>query len=357
MKMNKTATILAVALGLTASVNSFAQGSVTLYGLVDGGFLYTSKTLNAATGQNAGSQFSMIDSGSAPSQFGLRGTEDLGGGLKANFNLESGISLANGGYNDSNGNQFGREAWVALDGGFGEFKAGLQFSPFFLAIADSDPRSFSQFGSGLVSYVDNVAGTGVFNANAVSYTSPSLAGFTGSVMLALGGEAGNFQAGRQYSASLKYETGGLLVNAAIYDGNSGGTVSTTPPTTLAFEGRTLGVAYKFGALTAKASFVNYKVAGSFNNNVYGVGIDYLVLPQVDINGGVWITRDSDSTKNHSLMAALGAQYFLSKSTALYAQAGIVNNHGSMDTGLSLDNALKGVAGTTLGVDVGIRHTF
>lgn len=349
--------IVAGAAGLMFAGMVRAQSSVTLYGLVDGGLLYTSKTLNSATGQNAGKQFSMIDSGLSPSQFGIEGTEDLGDGLKAKFKLESGFSVATGAYNDSNGNQFGRQAWVALDGKFGEVKAGLQFSPFFLAVYDSDPRDASLFGSGAVTYIDNVLGTGIFNPNAVSYTTPRLAGFEGSVMYALGGEAGNFQAGRQYSASLKYDNGSLMVNAAVYDGNSGGTGQTPIPTTEEFEGRTLGASYKFGKLTAKASFANYKVAGSFNSNVYGGGLDYLALPDLDFNGGVWVTSDRNHTANHSLMAALGTQYFLSKRTTAYAQVGVVNNHGAMDTGLSVNGALYGVQGTTTGVDIGIRHTF
>ncbi len=350
--------IVAGAAGLMFAGMVRAQSSVTLYGVFDGGLLYTSKTLNPANGQSAGSTFAMYDGGLSPSRFGFRGVEDLGGGMKASFDLESGIDVGNGGFNNSNGNLFGRQAWVALDSNFGTVKAGLQFSPFFLAIDYTDARSFSLFGSGVVTYVDNVLATSVFNANAVSYTSPNIAGFTGSALMALGGQAGNFQSDRQYSLSLKYENGPLLVDAAFYDGNSG--PSPTPlPSTLAFEGRMLGAAYKFGNVTAKASFVNYKVAGSFNNNVYSGGLDYLPRPDIDLNGGVWVTSDRDNTANHSLMASVGAQYYLSKATALYAQVAVVNNHGAMDTGLSVSSLsqLYGVQGTTTGVDVGIRHTF
>ncbi|QBR01345.1 porin [Paraburkholderia pallida] len=334
-----------------------AQGSVTLYGILDGGLLYTSKTLDAATGQNAGHQFSATDGGMSPTQFGLTGTEDLGAGLKARFKLESGISIMNGGFNNSNGNMFGRQAYVALDSPYGTVTAGLQFSPFFLAIYGTDPRGFSQFGSGLELYVDNVLGTGAFNANGISWASPDIYGFRGSVMLALGGSAGNFQAGRQYSASLQYENGSLLVNAAIYSGNSGGTVDTPVPSTLAYWGRTLGATYKFGIVTAKLQFVNYKVAQSFNSNIYSGGLDCYVTPQLDLNGGVYFTSDRNHTANHSIMGALGATYSVSRRTSLYAQVGVVDNHGAMDTGLSLNNALYGVQGTTIGASAGIRHTF
>ncbi|HKT95049.1 MAG TPA: porin, partial [Paraburkholderia sp.] len=87
-----------------------AQSSVTLYGIVDGSVLYTSHTLNTQTGQNAGHQFSFTDSGMTGSSFGLRGAEDLGGGMRAVFMLESGISVANGQFGNSNGNLFGRQA-------------------------------------------------------------------------------------------------------------------------------------------------------------------------------------------------------------------------------------------------------
>ena len=337
---------------------AYAQSSVTLYGIVDGGLLYQSKTLGS-NGQSSGKNFQVMDSGTEISEFGLRGDEDLGGGLKVTFDLESGISVANGGFNDSNGNLFGRQAWVALGGNFGQVKLGMQFSPFFIALYEDDPRGFAPFGSSVVNYVDNVLGTAGFNANAISYATPSLGGWKGSVMLALGGEAGDFQAGRQYSASLTYEGGSLMVNTSIYSGNSGGTVQTPIPTTVAFWGRTVGASYRFGSLTVKGSFTNYNVAGSFDNNVYGGGLDYFVTPFIDLNAGVTVTSDRGDTANHSVLAAVGANYFLSKRTTLYAQAGMVNNHGAMNTGLAISgtNTLYGVPGTTVGVNIGMSHSF
>jgi predicted porin len=349
------ATLCAIGL-LTGSV-AHAQSSVTLFGVLDGGLLYTNKTLDSTTGQNAGKQFSIIDGGAYFSQFGLTGTEDLGGGYKAKFRLVSGINIANGGLLHCNGNLFGCESWVGVGGPPGELKLGLQYSPFFLAVYDSDPRSLSMFGSGAIPLVDNVLGTGIFNANAISYTTPTIAGFQASAMYAFGGEPGNFQAGRQYAARVRYEVGGLTINASIYDGNGGGTVQTPVPTTLAYEGRMVGIGYQFGSLTAKASFVNFKVAGSFNNNVYGGGLDWFVMPTLDVNGGVWVTSDRDRTANHSVLAALGTDFFLSKRTTLYAEAGVVNNHGAMNTGLSMIGALYEVQGTSVAAVVGIRHSF
>jgi len=334
-----------------------AQSGVTLYGLLDVGLLYTSKTVGATSDQNAGKNFSLINGGLTPSIFGLTGTEDLGGGLKLSFKLESGISPVNGGLADCNGNLFGCQAWIALDNQYGTLKAGLQYSPFFLAVYESDPRDFDLFGSGIVNYVDNVIGTGIFSPNSVSYTSPELAGLQASVLVSLGGIAGNFQAGRQYSASVKYELGGFMINAAIFDGNAGGDAQTPVQTAMEYEGRTIGAAYKVGPVTAKLAFVNYKVAGSFNNNVYGGGLDYHVAPDIDMNAGVWVSSDRNHTANHSVMGSLRATYFVSKRTSLYAQVGAVDNHGAMNTGISINGALYGVQGTTVAALVGMRHTF
>ncbi|MEX3960405.1 porin [Trinickia sp. EG282A] len=241
-------------LALAMAGAAHAQSSVTLYGAVDTGLLFTNKSLNASTGRNAGTEFSLVDSADSVSMFGLSSEEDVGNGVKAKFKLESGFSMTNGAFNDSNGNFFGRQAWIGLSNGLGEFKAGLQFSPFLLSLYELDPRGLSQFGSSIVNYVDNVLATGIFNANAVSYSSPVFAGLQGSVMFAFGGEAGNFSAGRQYSASQ-------------------------------------------------------------------------------------------------------ARYFLSKRTTVYGQVGVVNNHGAMNTGLSIDGALNGVTGTTVGANVGLNHHF
>ncbi|MFM0340021.1 porin [Paraburkholderia fungorum] len=346
----------ACALGSVPSAH--AQSSVTLYGIVDASLLYTSKTLDPATGQSAGHQYSFTDSGLSGSRFGMRGAEDLGGGMRAIFELESGISIANGSLSNSNGNEFGRQAWVGVDSRFGTVKAGLQFSPFFLAVYDFDPREMSYFGSGLVTYLNNVFVTGLFNPNAVSYTSPEIAGLQASALMAFGGAAGDFQAGRQYSASLRYHLGSLTVDAALYSGNAGGSAASIAiPSAVEFNGRALGANYVFNNLTVKLSYVQYKVACSFNDRVYAGGASYRITPAFTVDAGVWVTRDANNSSNNSVLASTGLEYSLSKATMVYGQAGFVTNHGAMHTGISVNNALNEATGTTAGVNVGIRHMF
>ena len=353
----KTRHCLAAAAGLLFAGAAHAQSSVTLYGALDEDVLYTSKSLNPTNGRNAGSQLSLVDSGWQASRFGITGSEDLGAGLRALFKLESGINVTNGGFNDSNGNFFGRQAWLALHSQYGEVKMGLQFSPFMLALHDLDPRDFSFFGSTPLIYVNNAAATGIFTPNAISYSSPQIAGFHGSALLSLGNVPGSFSAGRAYSASLNYRIGGLFIDAAFWDSNAGSTTITPVPSTREFEGRVIGASYHFGRVTATASFTNYKVAGSFDNNVYGGGLEYSVSPAFTLNATANYITDRNDTGNHSLLASVGGQYSLSIRTTLYAQVGIVDNHGAMYSGLSLTGAKNLPVGTTFGADLGIRHTF
>ncbi|MCP3728479.1 porin [Paraburkholderia sp. CNPSo 3272] len=356
-RKNPAIKLVAVVAAILAAGSVHAQSSVTLYGVLDAGLLYTSRAVNAG-GTNIGHRFSLMDSGLSGSNFGLRGTEDLGGGLSAIFDLESGIDMANGGFGNSNGNFFGRQTWVALNGGFGTVRAGLQYSPFVLSLISTDPRNASYFGSAGVIYVGNVLATGLFNPNAISYTSPVIAGFQGSAMMALGGQAGDFRAGWQYSARLKYEFDGLVIDAALYSSNAGGTAASTPvPTTVTFSGRTIGAGYTFESLMLKAVFINFKVAGSFDNRVYGGGFGYQITPALLANAGAWYTSDGNDTANHSILVGAGATYSLSKATSLYSQVAFVKNHGKMNTGLALNGALYEGSGSTTGVNVGMRHVF
>jgi predicted porin len=337
---------------------AYAQSSVTLYGIIDDALSYSSKTLNPSTGRDGGHQIAMIDGQVFGSRFGMTGVEDLGGGIKASFKLESGLNTANGGLGNSNGNLFGRQAWVQLAGNFGSVTAGVQFSPFVLALIESDARGASDFGSLAPIYVDSVITTGLFNSNAITYSSPTFAGLQGSVMVALGGEPGNFRAARQYSGSLTYNRNGFFADAAFYSGNAGDANTSAPAiSTIAFTGRTIGVGYTFGNLTLKAVFVNFNVAGSFDSRVFGGGVSYTATPALILDAGAWLTRDGNDSSNHSILAAAGARYLLSTRTMLYTQFGYVNNSGKMNKGLSNDGPVYLPSGGTFGANVGITYFF
>ncbi|MFB9126087.1 porin [Paraburkholderia dipogonis] len=390
-KMTIRSTVVASVLCVAGAAH--AQGSVTLYGIADAGVMYLSHTtpgLNDSKG--TGHQFSMTNSGYSPSIWGLSGSEDLGGGLKATFKLESGISLANGGYDNPGANNglFNRTAEVGLSSRFGTVTAGLQFSPFFLTVYELDPRGFSEFGSMVTPMIDNSLIAALFMPNAVSYTSPDISGFQFAGLFGFGGVAGNFQNGRSWSVSAKYTNGTFLAGAAYISVNNAADASLAsvgglyPANVRAY---TAGASYKFGGLTVKAAFTNFKansapVTNSSTDtsvNVYSGGADWFVLPYLDLNGGVYYQQDRVHSGSHSITAALGMQYFLSKRTALYAQVGLVNNKCSangqcLGSGLTVESAGSGVGGlqgnigsaaagaglppgTTFGGNVGIRVMF
>ncbi|MBN3825484.1 porin [Burkholderia sp. Ac-20384] len=345
------------ALGLPSIAH--AQSHVTLYGVVDSGVMYTSRSFDAGTGASGPHQVSATDGAMSGSLFGITGVEELGAGTKAIFTLESGFTTNNGALGNSNGNLFGRQAFVGLSGRYGTVKAGLQYSPFGLAIVDTDARHASFFGSQAGIYMGNFFATGIFVANAVSYTSPTIAGIQASALLALGGDPNGFQAGRQYAARVRYEWKDLVVNAALFSGNPGGSasVSTPFPSTIEFSGRTIGASYTWGGATLKGSYTSYKIAGSFNEKVYAAGGEYLITPALSTDLGVWYMRDSNDSANHSLLASAGLDYFLSKRTTLYGAAACVNNHGLMHTGFTVNGALYEPTGSSVGVVVGVRHRF
>src|ERR1700754_1749666 len=97
-----------LALGVLGTVAgaAHAKSSVTLYGLIDAGLTYTNN-------QGGSHNFKMTSGAVNGSRWGLRGSEDLGGGLKAIFTLEDGFSIANGTFGQG-GREFGRQAFVGL---------------------------------------------------------------------------------------------------------------------------------------------------------------------------------------------------------------------------------------------------
>ena len=112
-----------------------AQSSLQIYGIMDAG------VLRSDTGEPGGGKKTELATGnSAGTRLGFRGTEDLGGGLKALFNLEMGISNDTGTlltFGEPAGTVFGRRSFVGLQGGFGEVLVGRDYTP---GVADHIPH-------------------------------------------------------------------------------------------------------------------------------------------------------------------------------------------------------------------------
>ncbi len=223
--MKKSLLALAV-LGAFAGAAS-AQSSVTLYGLVDIGIQRVDpKAANTAstTGIAAGNQ--------SGNRFGLRGSEDLGGGLRAVYQLENGFNLDDGTLAQG-GRIFGRWAWAGLAGSWGEVRLGRQWALGFEMFGSIDPWSTGFNDAGIQS-VMSVANA-VRPDNMVMYRSPNLSGF-------------RFNLGYSFQMALSQGNGAAVADAAGSGKNNRFT--------------TLGAQYGAGPLLVMATYDIYKPAST-----------------------------------------------------------------------------------------------
>lgn len=162
-----TVLLSSVLLGAPAPVHAAEPASVVLYGVVD-------LSIGRTDARNALGHTRMMSGVQSGSRFGLRGSEDLGGGTRVNFVLESGF-LANDGNSAQGGRLFGRAAWVGVSGRLGEARVGRQTSVSSLTLSDFDPFLGSYLNAGaqttLLSYNANRAD------NTVSYSTPTMNGW------------------------------------------------------------------------------------------------------------------------------------------------------------------------------------
>ena len=196
-------TILASALGL-AALGAHAQSSVTLYGIVDTGIGYQSSS--AKLGSNAGgaSVVKMVQGVWAGSRFGLKGSEDLGGGTRAIFQLEEGYNSATGAQSTTN-LMFSRASWIGVsNANYGTLTAGRQYAPYYTLLSPYSPTTWltGAYGAhpGDIDSMDTIYRIN----NSLVYTSPNIAGLTVSGMYALGGVAGATGAGQSWSVAAQY---------------------------------------------------------------------------------------------------------------------------------------------------------
>ncbi|MDE1011562.1 MAG: porin, partial [Paraburkholderia fungorum] len=214
MKKNFAGSVLVV-LSVGLSSSAYAQSSVTLYGTVDAGVIYsTNQQVTNANGSVSGGHAVQLGGGNlVPSRWGLMGTEDLGGGIKASFDLENQFLTGTGAMLQS-GSLFNRQAWVGLgDARFGTLTAGRQYDSYsdFLGVYASSNSWATQYGSHFGD-IDNLNEAFNFN-NALKFTSADFGGLTFGGTFSLGGQAGNFAAKRGYSLAAAYNHGPVSLSA------------------------------------------------------------------------------------------------------------------------------------------------
>jgi predicted porin len=307
--MRKTQLALA-AVALVASTAVMANG-VKVYGNLDAG-LIGGKSATA----DGGVHFTQGEwSGN---QWGLTGSEDLGGGLKAGFTLEGGLSTANGNLSNGGGayGVFNRQSFVSLGGDFGSVALGRQFSPQVGAILANLPQTQATFHvpmlefAGALNYQNGTetagsaykASGGFFVANAVSYTSPNVGGFSGTVMNARSDESGK---GEGTLGSVTGSFGGVNVNASYHTYTSSSS------------GYSVGANTAIGGLKVGVNYVNTNTNATTTTadiQSYTLGVAYPVTDALTL--GVNYAANDKAAAKATLLNINGA-YNLSKMTQVY----------------------------------------
>ncbi|MFC5472372.1 porin [Paraherbaspirillum soli] len=370
--MKKSLIALAV-LGAIAGAAQ-AQSSVTIYGIVDTGITY-SNHLPTATG--TGSKFSMNSGVIQGSRLGFKGTEDLGNGLKAVFQLENGFKNDTGAEGVS-GTLFNRKSVVGLSGGFGTVLLGRQTD--FLDDA-GDMTAVKDFGSivgNSVHNFDRLEGNRV--QNSVRYNSPDVAGFTGSAIYGFGEQAGKTSGGQSFGLGGMYKNGGLGLYAGYFQAKLGATPSDTltgsiaglfTPAQLAAAGFTdgstisktfsMGGSFQAGPARLYGNWSRVKVPSLFKQDVFEIGTDYAVTAPLHLLAAVEHVRytiEGTSTKPKMTQVNLGADYFMSKRTDLYSFVSYGKGKNGAPTGIWDTAAQDSNGGSNqTSVSVGIRHKF
>ena len=340
--MKKTLIALAV---LSAAGVASAQSSVTLYGLADAyvGSINTKTT--TAAGVSTSLRQNVVNSGGfGESRFGLTGGEDLGGGLKAIFTLESGVSIDTGA--GAAGSVFNRQSLVGLSGGFGVLRLGKMWSPYDVV---------NGIGSGAFDEIfkpanNNVFASNNYNANpsnSINYTTPNISGFSAALSYSLGeNKTATVNAGSVVSANAQYAGGPVQVSLSVQQEKANGNAT-------ALKLAKLNAAYDLGVAKIRAGVGQAKngTTGLFAAGAYDkgqdvqVGVDVPLGSALAVSAGVArgkITLAAGGGEIKSTGFGIAARYTLSKRTFFYTGLQLAKNKGSGTQEIKTDVLAAGV---------------
>ncbi|HEY1609671.1 MAG TPA: porin [Paraburkholderia sp.] len=264
--MKKTVVAMAVASALTGVAH--AQSSVTLYGLIDGGLTYT-------TNQKGGQTYQEMSGITQGDRWGVRGTEDLGGGLHAVFVLESGYSIANGSLGQG-GLMFGRQAYVGLSSDkYGALTLGRQYDQM---VEQVSPVTTDQWSVLFEHPGDNDNTNRGFRVNnTIKYVSPTLSGAQFTAMYAPGGQPGSIATDSVWSLGGHYQQGGLYAGAAFTHVDNPAALATgtfwTTANSVTGSFALASRAYEVFGAGASYTFGPAKLGGAFTQSTFKGGFD------------------------------------------------------------------------------------
>jgi predicted porin len=374
-----------------------AQNSVTLYGVVDTGIGY----VHNADGNEK--EVAMINGNLSGDRWGLKGTEDLGGGLKAIFQLENGFNVGNGTLGQD-GLLFGRQAFVGLTGdNVGTVTLGRQYDPLVDMVQGITADNYWASVMGTPGDVDNYDNSFRVN-NTVKYVSPNYAGLQFEGLYGFSGLAGATGQGQTWSGAATYNNGPLAVAAGYFYANNPSANRLTVAAASTWNSPTTGslfdspinngytsasaiaitraaAQYTIGPFTGGLSYSNaqYKHDGlsAFQSTQkYNIGsgfLNYQATPAILIGAGYTYEHANGDTTATYNQVGIGADYSLSKRTDFYVlgayqhasgeQATYTTNAAGQTVRVIQDAQASigsfGYAGTSTQefVIVGIRHKF
>ncbi len=330
--MKKSLIALAV-LGTFAGIAA-AQSNVTLYGRAD-----------AALGKPFGGKSQMISNYKETSMLGVRGVEDLGGGLKASFNFEQGINIEDGALTGGAAGAWNRAAWLAVGGGFGEFAMGRMTTAQNRTMGMFDLNGTANNTSALKNLgLDADGSLGGNRANSqFMYTSPNMSGFQARASVIMKEDKAAPAAGAadtrkgSYQLAASYKSGPLSLGAVVQSKLAEGANNRT--------GYALGARYDFQSFLVSALYTQDESRSTGKG--FGLGV---AMPLGAWVLGAQVARVTDNpnpAREDATAYELFANYYLSKRTMLYA------GYGGLD---SAGKAVKGTTGSnTFGL--GLVHKF
>jgi predicted porin len=356
-RLSRAGRLALVAAAAAAATGAQAQtGSVQVFGLFDVG-------VQMLKSSGSDRRFLVNSDGNTSSRFGVRGTEDLGGGLKAGFWLESAVSPDDGtsGATSTNnkdsvsgGLTWGRRATLQLSGPWGELRLGRDYVPSFGNLTTSmHPFGTNGVGSsGLMFYPVPAGGTtartNVRASNSIGYFTPAtLGGFYSHFMLALGeqGPGATRKDGQLQGLRLGWRNEAFNVSAAN---------SRTRYATGDYTQSNVGMAYQWGPAKLMALWGQNKV-GLTRTRAVMVGTQWQVSAQGEIRFA-YTQLNARNVASDATHVALGYVHDLSKRTALYGNvARIDNKPPGVRFNVGLAPTVPG--GDSGGVEVGVRHSF
>ncbi|SOZ39290.1 porin [Cupriavidus neocaledonicus] len=347
-----------LALGGLAAGTACAQGTVTLYGIVDQSIRFTT---NANQANN--SQVQLTNGAVTNSRFGLRGEEDLGSGMKTLFRLENGFDPDTGRVNQ-NGRLFGRHAYVGLSGGVGTLKLGRQSTEGFNLFGDFDPLTVGNYTANAWPYFM----TGGRVDNAVSYDG-TFGGLSLGASYGFGELPGNLKHGSYWGVRAAYNQGNLGIGAVYQEIRNAASETQ----------RMWGVAgrYAFGPAKLFAGYLGGRdatgmVDGMLNDPSRSVSYgSFAANPRKDMTfytGLTWQAGGAlaltgvvyhDSIRNVNGVAGQSGQRLTGVLLAEYALSRRTQLYGTVDYNRVSGGAASEMPGrgNQTGVAVGVRHVF